>query len=169
MTLAPRVQVFTQLSCNQLYHDHSYNTFPIYNSSQFATLYVDHIHSDPATPYYLPSFDSSVPPSPPQNTCSSDPAVQSRTARFQTIMVTTMGLMSALTTGWWGHFSERHGRIWVLIACSLGPLIKFVHFHSFHRTFYNVFEQRSFFLSCLQTKQPMGETCASNLRRCSFF
>lgn len=31
-----------------------------------------------------------------------------------------MGLLSALTTGWWGHFGERHGRTKVLAIATLG-------------------------------------------------
>lgn len=36
------------------------------------------------------------------------------------IMTTTMGLLSALTTGWWGHFGERFGRTKVLAGSTLG-------------------------------------------------
>lgn len=121
MTLAPRVQVFTQLSCNQLYHHQSHN-LPIDYSLPPVS---DNIYADTTGSYHLLSFDplSHVPPG---NTCASDPAVQSRAARLQTIMMTTMGIMSALTTGWWGHFGERHGRTRVLAASTLGLLITFV-------------------------------------------
>lgn len=120
MTLAPRVQVFTHLSCNQLYHhqsldlsDHPFIFNPDYHNGSY-------VYSDPAGPAVL-SFDSVITPS--ANRCASDPAVQSRAARLQTIMVTTMGIMSALTTGWWSHFGERHGRLRALVASTLGLLI----------------------------------------------
>lgn len=112
MTLAPRVQVFTQLSCNQLYH-HESHTLPLVYSHP-------NIYADTASSYHLLSFDALTPTG---NTCSSDPAVQSRAARLQTIMMTTMGIMSALTTGWWGHFGERHGRTRVLAASTFGLLL----------------------------------------------
>lgn len=31
-----------------------------------------------------------------------------------------MGLLSALTTGWWGRFGERHGRTKILAISTLG-------------------------------------------------
>ncbi|KAG5641236.1 hypothetical protein DXG03_005680 [Asterophora parasitica] len=59
----------------------------------------------------------------PANRCIGDPAVQAGAARLQTMMTTTMGLLSALTTGWWGHFGERHGRTKVLAIVTLGLFI----------------------------------------------
>ncbi|KAG6842326.1 hypothetical protein C0991_010615 [Blastosporella zonata] len=56
----------------------------------------------------------------PSNRCLGDPAVQAGAARLQTMMTTTMGLLSALTTGWWGHFGERHGRTKVLAIVTFG-------------------------------------------------
>ncbi|PCH42581.1 MFS general substrate transporter [Wolfiporia cocos MD-104 SS10] len=56
----------------------------------------------------------------PSKRCLQDPAVQSGAARLQTIMTFTMGVLSALTTGWWGHFGEMHGRTRVLSAATLG-------------------------------------------------
>ncbi|OCH94865.1 MFS general substrate transporter [Obba rivulosa] len=148
MTLAPRVQVFTQLSCNAIYgHDvydhttHNYTTALGYNYSpiplhlDLAGPRLNRLHSD------LPPFaltldeshpvvwlatqdgddgDEPDPRSPPSKRCLEDPAVLAGAARIQTIMTTTMGALSALTTGWWGHFGERHGRTRVLAASTLG-------------------------------------------------
>lgn len=44
----------------------------------------------------------------------------SSSARIQTIFTITMGLLSACSTGWWGHFGERHGRTKVLAIATLG-------------------------------------------------
>ena len=63
----------------------------------------------------------------PSHRCMSDPAVQAGAARLQTIMTTTMGTLSALTTGWWGHFGERHGRTRVLAFSTLGLFLTLVH------------------------------------------
>ena len=138
MTLAPRVEVFTQLACGTI-HSHYNHTAIISNSTiQFA-------HNNSYTPLYLPL--SSVAPhnkhnldapdddddgeddprTLPSQRCMSDPAVQAGAARLQTIMTTTMGTLSALTTGWWGHFGERHGRTRVLAFSSLGLFLTFVH------------------------------------------
>ena len=59
----------------------------------------------------------------PSKRCLTDPAVQAGAARIQTIMTTIMGALSALTTGWWGHFGEQHGRMRVLAASTLGLLL----------------------------------------------
>ena len=64
---------------------------------------------------------------------------------MQTIMMTTMGFLSALTTGkpgnlsiqssclisfegWWGHFGERHGRTKVLALSLFGMLLTYALF-----------------------------------------
>lgn len=41
-------------------------------------------------------------------------------------MTTTMGLLSALTTGWWGQFGDRHGRTRVITCAVLGLLFTYV-------------------------------------------
>ncbi|EMD33326.1 hypothetical protein CERSUDRAFT_57074 [Gelatoporia subvermispora B] len=149
MTLAPRVQVFTQLSCNAIYgHDifdhttHNHTAVLSYGNSPVV------LHLDPAGPPltrldlnlypFVPTSDyptsttwrASIdggddddepdPRAPPSKRCLEDPAVQAGAARIQTLMTTTMGALSALTTGWWGHFGERHGRTRVLAASTLG-------------------------------------------------
>jgi hypothetical protein len=137
MTLSSRVEVYTQLSCSRLHHNYNTSTLleaPFhYDSPQPASITL--IFDEPGDgdgkgeehPGQLPS---------PQ--CLSDPAVQAgagkfirvslgfrhlkalQTARIQTMFTITMGLLSALTTGWWGHFGERHGRTKVLAICSFG-------------------------------------------------
>ena len=52
--------------------------------------------------------------------------MQARAAQLQTIMTTTMGLLSALTTSWWGAFGEKHGRTKVLAASTLGLFMTYV-------------------------------------------
>ncbi|KAK7050939.1 hypothetical protein VNI00_005051 [Paramarasmius palmivorus] len=142
MTLAPRVEVFTQLSCLALHH-HTYNHTESPIVSLYASLDPHRPHLTPmlpnahtrTLPQTLPltfSTDGAFnPPEPsdddnddprklPSPQCMSDAAVQAGAARLQTIMTTIMGLLSALTTGYWGHFSERHGRTRVLALSTLG-------------------------------------------------
>ena len=145
MTLAPRVQVYTQLSCNAIYgHDVFNHTLAEPTISSYsaphppATISADMsgalpraLHS-PAYPSQSPEagsviipFDSQDddepdPRSPPSKRCLGDPAVQSRAASLQTIMTTVMGVLSAITTGWWGNFGENHGRTRVLAISTLG-------------------------------------------------
>ncbi|KAI0782329.1 major facilitator superfamily domain-containing protein [Abortiporus biennis] len=148
MTLAPRVQVFTQLSCNAIYGHDVFNHTTLSSDLEVHSSNIHLFHSslDPAGPHLdLASFTTQAPhqevtfihappkpkphdeneeePDPraaPTRRCLSDPAVQAGAAKIQTIMTTTMGVLSALTTGWWGHFGERHGRTKVLAASTLG-------------------------------------------------
>ncbi|OAX35660.1 hypothetical protein K503DRAFT_722626, partial [Rhizopogon vinicolor AM-OR11-026] len=137
MTLASRVEVFTELSCHTLHeqynHTHVAQGFTPFQSIHYAV--------DPIGPHLTPLFSSisahtsggsqesddtdddderDDPRVIPGNKCVSDPAVQAGAARLQTIMTTTMGALSALTTGWWGQFGERHGRTRVLAIATFG-------------------------------------------------
>ena len=154
MTSAPRLEVFTQLSCNNLYGHHGWNDTQFTSSSPSNPPHVTFYPSlDSLGPHFSPytlfseggavfipnslnsqsevnlgtgskgdssSDDTEDPRTIPSARCLSDPAVQAGAARLQTIMTTIMGLLTALTTGWWGHFSERHGRTSALALSILG-------------------------------------------------
>lgn len=179
MTLAPRLEVFTQLSCNRLHGDHSWNHTqndpppPLPTHDLSVSLYST---IDPVGPHIIPeafvlaprvhtrrprglasleghpslgalprtsqsdqdekdSEDTEDPRRIPSSRCLADPAVQAGAARLQTIMTTTMGLLSALTTGWWGHFGERHGRTKVLAIATFGLFLTYVLPFGFHVNF----------------------------------
>ncbi|KAJ3891213.1 hypothetical protein GG344DRAFT_47848, partial [Lentinula edodes] len=66
--------------------------------------------------------------------CIRDRQVQKEAARLQTILITTMGLLSVFSTGWWGHFSERHGRTTVLAMAILGLFLTYVRVWVHDRT-----------------------------------
>ena len=144
MTVAPHLEVYNQLACNNLYGRHERN-HTRHTTSNFSSNITNvplyalgphfHPHSlflEPGTTFVPNSSDRSVVltdntedhrriPSP---RCVSDPEVQASAARLQTMMTTTVGLLSALTTGWWGKFSERHGRTKVLALTTLGIFLK---------------------------------------------
>jgi len=140
MTLAPRLEVFTQLACGTLQSHYNHTVLLNATISSPHTLHNSYTHlylsPDSVAPYYtIPldandtndnSDDEDDPRNLPSNRCMSDPAVQAGAARLQTIMTTTMGILSALTTGWWGHFGERHGRTRVLTFSTLGLFLTFV-------------------------------------------
>ncbi|KAF8134935.1 major facilitator superfamily domain-containing protein [Boletus edulis] len=135
MTLASRVEVFTELSCRQLHNSYNHTSTPDVRGN--ATSVYHQVDTGPSFP---PLYLLSVPPPArslgeskgdgvsegddprviPGKKCVSDPAVQADAARLQTIMTTIMGTLSALTTGWWGHFGERYGRTRVLAISTLG-------------------------------------------------
>lgn len=145
MTLAPRVQVYTQLSCNALYGHDVYDHTEINITSLAPSPHIPFLHLDPAGPALHPFISESQdehavmvtfapttddeepdPRRPPSKRCLQDPAVQKGAARLQTIITITMGTLSALTTGWWGNFGERHGRTRVLAVATMGLFLTFV-------------------------------------------
>ncbi|KZT73532.1 MFS general substrate transporter [Daedalea quercina L-15889] len=143
MTIGPRVEVFTQLSCNSIHGHHAYNHTSENTNAILPPIY-SHVPSHIASSSSLDGFsialpsiidhrsitfatqssddneDEDDPRNLPSNSCSQDAAVQKGAARLQTIMTFTAGVLSALTTGWWGHFGEMHGRTKVLSAATLG-------------------------------------------------
>lgn len=138
MTLAPRVEVFTQLACQAL---HKNSTHTSQHSPTDVRLYATGVAGlsstiDPLSPYLSNinfaslAFSSNVtddedqdPMTVPSERCMSDSDVQAGAARIQTVMTIIMGSLSALTTGWWGHFGERYGRCRVLALTTLGVLM----------------------------------------------
>ena len=139
MTLASRVEVFTELSCRRL-HVNCYNHTSIPDVQGTAYLPVDaspsfallHLPSAPPMHSLEESQGDGVsegddPRVIPGKKCVSDPAVQASAAKLQTFMTTTMGVLSALTTGYWGRFGERHGRTRVLAISTFGLFITYVH------------------------------------------
>ncbi|KAJ7639855.1 major facilitator superfamily domain-containing protein, partial [Mycena polygramma] len=141
MTLAPRIEVFTQLSCSRLHHsyNHTSATWADVATSVLPAHAPLYFGLDPLGPQFSPVSNPVLtllgpsedepwddddtgddPRRLPSPRCLSDPAVQAGAARIQTIFTTAMGLLSALTTGWWGRFGERHGRTKVLAFATLG-------------------------------------------------
>jgi hypothetical protein len=131
MTLAPRVQVYIQLSCNALHRRQLYglsdNILPS-NHSLPPTLASEYI-APSFTPVYFPQFSNSreyngaeIPWQLLSQDCPSDPAVQSGAASLQATMTTIIGILSICSTTWWGHYGQKHGRTKVLAASTLGVL-----------------------------------------------
>ncbi|KAI0748590.1 MFS general substrate transporter [Daedaleopsis nitida] len=59
---------------------------------------------------------------PSQRECAHDPVVQAAVAKLSVIMTTTMGVLSCMTTAWWGSMSDRYGRTRVLGCAVVGVL-----------------------------------------------
>ncbi|KAJ7170723.1 hypothetical protein C8R43DRAFT_980730 [Mycena crocata] len=117
MTLAPRIEVFTQLSCSRLHHSYNHTAATatwLEATSVMPTYAPLYFGLDPLGPQFNPAPNHAVSDEPwddddtgdddptrlPSARCMADPAVQAGAARLQTIFVSTMGLLSALTTGW---------------------------------------------------------------------
>ncbi|KAJ7711253.1 major facilitator superfamily domain-containing protein [Mycena metata] len=115
-TLAPRVEIYTQLSCSRLHHSYNHTTSTLLD----APFYYDSAPSSSVTFIQPPTDNSDESPQSPRSRCSSDLAVQAGAARIQTTFTITMGLLSALTAGWWGHLGERRGRTKILAIATFG-------------------------------------------------
>jgi MFS family permease len=59
----------------------------------------------------------------PTKECSSDPVVLAAVAKLTATLTTSMGVLGCLTTGFWGSFSDRHGRTLILALTIFGLLM----------------------------------------------
>ena len=135
MTLAPRVEVYTQIACRALYE--SSNPPPINVPSESSPLHIS------TTPYTSGVVHVRFQDNPVKtyDRCSADPRVQARAARIQACMSlaslltvlnlirlpplavkTTESILSAATTGWLSHLSDRFGRKNILVLSMFGAL-----------------------------------------------
>ncbi|TFK30241.1 MFS general substrate transporter [Coprinopsis marcescibilis] len=57
------------------------------------------------------------------NSCVSDPTVQAQVAKLSAAVTTTMGVLTLLTTAWWGSLSDRKGRAYIMGISLLGLLV----------------------------------------------
>ncbi|KAH7340752.1 major facilitator superfamily domain-containing protein [Rhizoctonia solani] len=122
-TIAPRQELYIKLACNELRPE--YVLLPPPAPVSLIGLGGD-IPNDPQTPIYVP------PPTPPNRPainipgpnkmCTTDPAVLAASAELQTVLTTSMGVLSCLTTGSWAQLSDRVGRTRVLALASIGVL-----------------------------------------------
>ncbi|KAF8704746.1 MFS general substrate transporter, partial [Rhizoctonia solani] len=129
MTLAPRVEVFTQIACDELRIEpdrayelasSSHHAFPIGLDIPIS------LGTLPRTPdpVHLTSVlhlagnhshATAIPSSPLfSDACRLDPDVQQGAAKLQTLIMTLSGILSALTSGFWGQFGDKHGRTGVI-------------------------------------------------------
>ncbi|KAJ3539408.1 hypothetical protein NMY22_g4751 [Coprinellus aureogranulatus] len=129
--LAPQVELFIQLACRVHKPD-------IFNSGHGLndTSPVLEMALPPAAVVHTPVPVSAIGDIPsqhdkraaavlrkPASPCAADPTVQAAVARLSAVTSTTMGVLSLLTTGWWGAFSDRHGRTTILGISLFGLLI----------------------------------------------
>ncbi|KAH6918262.1 major facilitator superfamily domain-containing protein [Coprinopsis sp. MPI-PUGE-AT-0042] len=110
-TLAPKVELYTMLACRAVKPD-------IFDEGIF----------DPTIPTALSLLSSLTPSISKMETlspssCASDPTVQAAVAQLSAVITTTTGVLSLLTTAWWGALSDRRGRVFVMAIALIGLLI----------------------------------------------
>ncbi|KAG9010331.1 hypothetical protein FRB90_007816 [Tulasnella sp. 427] len=140
-TMAPRAEIYIKLAC--AYHRPEYYEIPIIRPPSAPAIV--NIEATPAfhhnsfggpsagiEPGYSGEISlnfSSAPTKPAINIpsgktkCNSDPVVLAEVAKLTTVTTLIVGILTCLTTGWWGQLSDRRGRKFVMGFCILGLLI----------------------------------------------
>ncbi|RDB23050.1 putative membrane protein C14C4.07 [Hypsizygus marmoreus] len=133
-TMAPRIEIYTLLACSVHKPDIFRHSLPSLNGtsglplpgisavtpgSKFISL-----QFNTTMPFILPmsGLKNNTEPGKP-TLCASDPVVQAAVAKLTAVMAASMGILSCVTTGWWGAFSDRHGRTRVMGLSIVGLLI----------------------------------------------
>ncbi|KAG6330429.1 hypothetical protein ID866_8658 [Astraeus odoratus] len=131
-----RVEVYTQLTCRV----HKPEYFPDSHSTQLLSPLVYDVAPaaldftdnratvDNHTYLFIPnaadiSTTGFVEDKETRQKCASDPEVQAAAARLSATLVTSMGILSCLVTGFWGPLCDRYGRRPVLAVSMLGLLL----------------------------------------------
>ncbi|KAL7283592.1 hypothetical protein ACG7TL_003027 [Trametes sanguinea] len=105
VTAAAKIELYTYLACEM----HK----PTVNPDQDVLSFLS---SGNAT--YKMTFDH-----PDQRVCHADPVVSAAVAELNIIMTTAMGILSCMTTAWWGSVSDRYGRTRVMSLAVIGILL----------------------------------------------
>ncbi|KIJ16785.1 hypothetical protein PAXINDRAFT_74219 [Paxillus involutus ATCC 200175] len=135
-TFAPRVDMYTSLACrahspeyDQGVYQWSHNE-PVTHAAGIPVPggLVDNNNTivDPSfvlLPNSTSPLEYTQKESDTRQRCASDPVVQAVVARLSAVLTTTMGVLSCLTTGWWGSFSDRYGRRLVIVVSMFGLLV----------------------------------------------
>ncbi|THG99442.1 hypothetical protein EW145_g7263 [Phellinidium pouzarii] len=141
---APRVEIYTLLAC--LEHKPEYTVGSQLGNSSISLYGVDDVFSSELEGAYdFPNTelrssiidfksshavhgDSAIPNDNTEtiNKCATDPIVGAATAKLIASLTTTMGILSCLTTAFWGSLSDRFGRLPVMGISILGLLLTLI-------------------------------------------
>ncbi|KAF9647561.1 MFS general substrate transporter [Thelephora ganbajun] len=99
-TAAPKIQAVTHLVCKTLRPG-----------------YTNRSGANPKITFFSASDDEET------KLCNADPVVLAASAEFLTLITTATGILSCLTTAYWGSRSDRKGRINTMRICLFGNLI----------------------------------------------
>ncbi|KAG9040367.1 hypothetical protein FS837_000736 [Tulasnella sp. UAMH 9824] len=139
-TMAPRAEIYIKLAC--AYHRPEYYETPIFrppsapaiNNLALLSHSYNHMLSEassnaaPVLPREM-SLNFTHPTKPAINIptgktkCNSDPVVLAAVAKLTTVTTLIVGILTCLTTGWWGQLSDRRGRKFVMGCSVIGLLI----------------------------------------------
>ncbi|CDO72941.1 hypothetical protein BN946_scf185002.g126 [Trametes cinnabarina] len=105
VTAAAKIELYTYLACEV----HKPTVNPDHDVPSFLSN---------ANGTYQTVFDH-----PDQRVCHADPVVSAAVAELNIIMTTAMGILSCMTTAWWGSVSDRYGRTRVMSLAVVGILL----------------------------------------------
>ncbi|KAG2111685.1 major facilitator superfamily domain-containing protein [Suillus discolor] len=140
--IGPRVEMYTALACRvhapglELQYEpngmlHLAQPHSVLSVDTAKTLYDGLNLNDLSAPVvsaqsvsvYVPAdTGSQQSPVPDRDQCASDPVVQATVAQLSAVLSTTMGILSCLTTVWWGSLADRFGRTSIMGISMLGLL-----------------------------------------------
>ncbi|KAF9532861.1 major facilitator superfamily domain-containing protein [Crepidotus variabilis] len=133
-TIAPRVEIYRMLACSVHKPDIFREDYPEYVPRASFTAYRSpsniSIFSSPSSSHSLlpigPSNEAGTPVNLPfskSQKCATDPVVTAAVATLIAVISVCTGLLSLITTAWWGAFSDRHGRVKVMGVSIIGLLL----------------------------------------------
>ncbi|KAI8989675.1 major facilitator superfamily domain-containing protein [Trametes punicea] len=104
ITAAAKIELYTYLACEA----HKPTVNPDRDALSFA-------HGNATYKFALDHPD--------QRVCHADPVVSAAVAELNIMMTTAMGILSCMTTAWWGSLSDRYGRTRVMSLAVIGILL----------------------------------------------
>ncbi|KAI0333493.1 MFS general substrate transporter [Cubamyces sp. BRFM 1775] len=111
ITAAAKIELYTYLACEA----HR----PVVNPDRDAPLFLGHDNPAYNLTFERPDW---------QRVCHADPVVSAAVAELNIIMTTAMGILSCMTTAWWGSLSDRVGRTRVMSCAVVGILLTDLNF-----------------------------------------
>ncbi|KAJ7484398.1 major facilitator superfamily domain-containing protein [Mycena latifolia] len=126
-TAAPQIELYTTLAC-RVHHKPGFESEALTNidtsllprglpsfPSSFSVVVDNVVQSTFFKRLPVEVLDS--------NPCASEPAVQATVATLTTVIKTVTGILTLATVGWWGSFSDRHGRKRMMGISAVGQVI----------------------------------------------
>ncbi|KAF8891345.1 major facilitator superfamily domain-containing protein [Infundibulicybe gibba] len=131
-TLAPRVEIYTMLACREhrpeIFEEQMSYLDLSFLIPRFGVPGIPLASSSPGWTSALHTGGIVIDGIRQPNPCASDPVVQAAVAKLTVAITTLTGVLSCLTTGWWGALSDRRGRTRVLGISVIGVLVTDINF-----------------------------------------
>ncbi|PPQ63642.1 hypothetical protein CVT24_004416 [Panaeolus cyanescens] len=123
-TIAPRIEIYTYLGCREHRPEMIDLGSLLGMPHNLTTSHISVDHTPSFTPFSRSQNEYELGYSNPdeQLPCASDPVVQAAATKLITVITGLMGVLTCLTAGYWGSFSDRYGRTRIMAISLLGSL-----------------------------------------------